>query len=124
MPLYDTEVDQRRQHTRGLGQADISKASDRPHVEVGGRLCQHRENPALHTGNDCLDGSNEIHAHMTSNIRHKSNNCFFHANAMPGTSGGRVPSMHGIKATSKLLGDRGEQMPVPIHGDLDRGVRS
>lgn len=30
--------------------------------------------------------------------------------------------MHGIKATSNLIGYGGEQVPVPIHGDLVRGV--
>ena len=81
MPLDNTKLDQPRQHTRGLRQTDIRKTSDRPHVEVGSCLRQHRENPALNTGNDCLDGPNEIHACTTSDTRHKSNKCFFHARA-------------------------------------------
>ncbi|MCP3993764.1 MAG: hypothetical protein GY722_01695 [bacterium] len=30
--------------------------------------------------------------------------------------------MYSIQTTRKLLSGGGKQMPVPIHGDLDRGV--
>jgi len=30
--------------------------------------------------------------------------------------------MHSIQTTRKLLSGGGKQMPIPIHGDLDRGV--
>lgn len=59
----EPQLNQPREHARGLCKAHTRQARDGPQVQLSSGLSQHSEYTALHTRDDSLDRSYEVHAH-------------------------------------------------------------